>query len=150
MYDKAEHDRKSKEREFSIGEEVLVQNFRGVPKWSEATVVERTGPVSYKTQIGEQVWKRHVDQMRDKSYNHTPDTRVNAPKPIVPNQNYEMPKPESLPKHSEVEEGEKEPGESAHSSVSNSESANALPNANLPARYPSRDCKPPISLGYEE
>lgn len=37
MYDKAEHDRKSKEREFSIGEEVLVQNFRGVPKWSEAT-----------------------------------------------------------------------------------------------------------------
>ena len=99
MYDKAEHDRESKEREFSIGEEVLVQNFRGVPKWSEATVVERTGPVSYKTQIGEQVWKRHVDQMRDKSYNHTPNTRVNAPKPIVPNQNYEMPKPESLPKH---------------------------------------------------
>ena len=29
MYDKAEHDRKSKEREFLIGEEVLVQNFRG-------------------------------------------------------------------------------------------------------------------------
>ena len=60
--------------------------------------------------------------MRDKSYNHTPDTRVNAPKP----------------------------GESAHSSVSNSESANASPNANQPARYPSRDHKPPIRLGYDE
>ena len=88
--------------------------------------------------------------MRDKSYNHTPDTRVNAPKPIVPNQNYEMPKPESLPKHSEVEEGEKVLGESAHSSVSNSESANASPNANQPAPYPSRDRKPPIRLGYDE
>ena len=107
MYDKAEQDRKSKEREFSIGEEVLVQNFRGEPKWLEATVVERMGPVSYKTQISEQVWKRHVDQMRNKSYNHTPDTRVNAPKPIVPNQNYEMPSPESLPKNCEVEEREK-------------------------------------------
>ena len=107
MYDKAEDDHKSKEREFSIVEEVLVQNFRCEPKWLEATVVERTGPVSCKTQIGEEVWKQHVDQMRDKSYNHTPDTRVNAPKPIVPNQNYEMPKPESLPKHSEVEEGGK-------------------------------------------
>ena len=53
MYDKAEQDRKSKEREFSIGEEVLVQNFRGEPKWWEATVVERMGPVSYKTQISE-------------------------------------------------------------------------------------------------
>ena len=45
--------------------------------------------------------------MRDKSYNHTPDTRVNAPKPIDPNQNYEMPNPESLPKNCEVEEREK-------------------------------------------
>ena len=41
IYDKAEHDRKSKEHEFSIGEEVLVQNFRCEPKW-----LERTGLVS--------------------------------------------------------------------------------------------------------
>ena len=150
MYDKAKDDHKSKEREFSIVGEVLVQNFRCEPKWLEATVIERTGLVSYKTKIGEEVWKQHVDQMRDKSFNHTPDTRVNAPKPIVPNQNYEMPKPESLPKHSEVEEGEKELGESAHSSVSNSESANASPNTNQPAPYPSRDRKPPIRLGYDE
>ena len=149
-YDKAKYDRKSKEREFSIGEEVLVQNFRGEPRWLDATVVERTGPVSYKTQIGEQVWRRHVDQMRGKSYHHTSETSVKAPIPLVPNQNYEMPQPESLPEHSEVGKGEYEPGDSAHKGASNRESANLSPNADQPARYPSRTRKPPIRLGYDE
>ena len=46
---KSQHDKHYREREFLIGESVLVQNFRGKPKWLEATVIECTGPVSYKT-----------------------------------------------------------------------------------------------------
>ena len=65
MDQKAIFDRTSKERHFSIGEEVLVQNFRGEPKWIEGTVAERTGPVSYRVIVGDQIWKRHVDQIRD-------------------------------------------------------------------------------------
>ena len=48
---------------FQINETILVQNFRGKPKWLEAVMIERTGPVSYTVQIGEEIAKRHVDQI---------------------------------------------------------------------------------------
>ena len=60
---KVPHDTHSKDREFEVNNKVLVQNFRGEPKWVEAIVVERTGPVSYKVRIGEGIAKRNVDQM---------------------------------------------------------------------------------------
>ena len=71
---KVAHDAHSKNREFQVDEKVLVQNFRGEPKWLEATVVERTGPVSYKVMIGEETSRRHVDQMlshKGKSITHS-------------------------------------------------------------------------------
>ena len=43
---------------------MFVQDFRGEPKWLAGTVVEKTGPVSYRVQVGELLWKRHVDQIR--------------------------------------------------------------------------------------
>ena len=61
---KDRRDRSAKERQFDIGEEVFVQNFRGEPRWLAGTVVEETGPVSYRVQVGEMLWKRHVDQIR--------------------------------------------------------------------------------------
>ena len=56
--------RSAKGRQFEVGEEVFVQNFRGEPKWLAGTVVEKTGPVSYRVQVGEMLWKKHVDQIR--------------------------------------------------------------------------------------
>ena len=156
MYDKAEHDCKSKGHECSIGEDILAQNFWGGPKWLEATIVERMGPASYKTQIGEQVWKQHVDQMCNKSYNHTPETSVNEPKLLVLNKSYEIPKPEHSLKHSKARERDREPGESPYNSMSNSDSTNTPLNADQsnqppqPAHYPSRKHKPPSHLGYNK
>ena len=40
-----------------------MQNFGGEPKWLDGTVTEQPGPVSYKVLVGEQLWKRRVDQM---------------------------------------------------------------------------------------
>ena len=60
---KARHDKVSREREFTLGEQVLVQNFRGKPRWLDGTVAEQTGPISHKVLVGDQLWKRHVDQM---------------------------------------------------------------------------------------
>ena len=37
---KARYDKISKGKEFTLGEEVLVQNFRGEPKWLDGTVTE--------------------------------------------------------------------------------------------------------------
>lgn len=53
--DKANFDCSSRDREFSVGEEVLVENFRREPKWLEGTVVERTGPVSFDVQVDDKV-----------------------------------------------------------------------------------------------
>ena len=56
----------SKGREFTLVEEVLVQNFRGEPKWLDGTVTEQPSSVSYKVLVGGQLWKRHVDQIHQK------------------------------------------------------------------------------------
>ena len=56
----------SKGREFTLVEEVLVQDFRGEPNWLDGTVTDQPGPVSYKVLVGEQLWKRRVDQMHQK------------------------------------------------------------------------------------
>ena len=48
---KTRHDKSSSEREFALGEQVLVQNFRGEPKWLDGTVTEQTDPLSYKVLV---------------------------------------------------------------------------------------------------
>ncbi|XP_045535455.1 uncharacterized protein K02A2.6-like [Papilio machaon] len=52
-------------REFSVGETVLARDYASKGnKWAEATVVKRTGPVSYKVALGNGVeWRRHADQV---------------------------------------------------------------------------------------
>ena len=55
---KSRIDKGSKEREFTIGEQVLLQNFRGESKWLDGTVTEQTG-----SGYEDQLWKRHVDQI---------------------------------------------------------------------------------------
>ncbi|XP_048854231.1 uncharacterized protein K02A2.6-like [Brienomyrus brachyistius] len=60
---------RSKERQFGAGVPVLVRDYRkGKDKWTQGVVMEKTGPVSYKVNVGTQgVWKRHVDQMLARS-----------------------------------------------------------------------------------
>lgn len=55
----------SRDRRFTVGEPVLVRDYRkGEDKWTHGVVLENTGPVSYKVNVGEQgVWKCHGDQM---------------------------------------------------------------------------------------
>ena len=43
----------------------MARNLRPGDDWVPATVVERTGPVSYLVETGaHQLWKRHVDQLK--------------------------------------------------------------------------------------
>ena len=60
---KQRHDAHSRDREFDIGESVLARNLREGPKWLPGTIIERTGPVSYRVQVGDQLWRRHTDQL---------------------------------------------------------------------------------------
>ena len=60
---KSYHDVHSKDCEFIVGQTVLAQNIQGEPRWLKGTVIAKAGPVSYKVQVGDRVWKRHVDQL---------------------------------------------------------------------------------------
>jgi len=60
---KSSHDNHSKFRMFAIGQNVLVRNLRGEPKWLPGHIVDQTGPVSYRVQVGDYLWRRHVDQL---------------------------------------------------------------------------------------
>ena len=42
------YDKRSKERQFQVGESVLVKNNKPEPKWILGTVVEKLGDISYK------------------------------------------------------------------------------------------------------
>ncbi|KAJ8724120.1 hypothetical protein PYW07_008100 [Mythimna separata] len=53
------------DREFHVGDAVIARDYsaRG-DKWTEATVVKKTGPISYKVSLGNGVeWRRHADQI---------------------------------------------------------------------------------------
>lgn len=65
---KESHDKGCKLRSFEIGDSVYVRNYSGGPKWIPAVVESCTGPLSYKTTLGQgQTVKRHVDQVRARS-----------------------------------------------------------------------------------
>ncbi|KAF8768286.1 Transposon Tf2-11 polyprotein like [Argiope bruennichi] len=51
-------------REFQEGEKVAVRNYSGPNKWKIGTIINRDGTLSYSIQVGNEIWKRHVDQIR--------------------------------------------------------------------------------------
>ncbi|CAG4953647.1 unnamed protein product [Colias eurytheme] len=66
-------------REFSVGDAVLARDYRSKEdKWVEGTVSKKTGPVSYKVELGNGIeWRRHVDQIIS-AKNRFSLTRTNA------------------------------------------------------------------------
>ena len=64
---KSSHDRRSRSREFIVGDRVLVRNHRPGPDWIPGTIIEVLGPVTFivETEDGGQRWKRHIDQLKD-------------------------------------------------------------------------------------
>ncbi|XP_041962465.1 uncharacterized protein K02A2.6-like [Alosa sapidissima] len=76
--------RHSRARQFDVGEPVLVRDYRkGEEKWAQGVVIEKTGPVSYKVNVGSPgVWKRHVDQMLTRPEPEPQQTAGNLP--VIP------------------------------------------------------------------
>ena len=57
------HDQHSRHRQFEVGQSVLAKNLRGEPHWLPGKVIERTGPVSYRVEVRDKIWRRHTDQL---------------------------------------------------------------------------------------
>ena len=61
---KANHDRHSKEQEFTDGQFVLAKNFRLGSKWMPGVIVEVLGPLSYHVKLTDgRILKRHADHL---------------------------------------------------------------------------------------
>ena len=72
---KISHDQRCRNRELMIGQRVMEHNLRPGPTWIPGTIIERSGPLSYVAQVkGEQVWKRHIDQLREVGNTPVEDT----------------------------------------------------------------------------
>ncbi|CAC5392592.1 unnamed protein product [Mytilus coruscus] len=52
-------------REIAKGEPVLVRDYRDNNKWKQGVIVHKLGPVTYQVQVGDLIWKRHIDQIRE-------------------------------------------------------------------------------------
>ncbi|CAC5419148.1 unnamed protein product [Mytilus coruscus] len=52
-------------RDIAKGEPVLVRDYRDNNKWKQGVIVHKLGPVTYQVQVGDLVWKRHIDQIRE-------------------------------------------------------------------------------------
>ena len=55
-------------RQLSVGDPVLVQDYRkSQDPWAKGVTVAKLGPVTYRVQVKEFFWKRHIDQLKDLS-----------------------------------------------------------------------------------
>ena len=145
---KARHDKVSREREFALGEQVLVQNFQGKPQWLNGTVAEQTVPVSYKVLVGDQLWKRHVDQMHQQRGSQIDHAKRNANVSVTPpnvgrNQDVVDVPAITSPQSETAEVPKKEP----ISEPGNDPATTAQPQAQ--PRYPTRQRKAPQRLGFD-
>ena len=59
------HDTHSRARAFQVGDRVYVRNFSGSQVWMEGTILDKTGPVSFRVRLLDgRIWKRHIDHVR--------------------------------------------------------------------------------------
>ena len=62
---KDHHDQHSHARELDIRQSVWARNFRDGPKWIQAEVSDRIGPLSYLVKLPSgETWRRHIDHLR--------------------------------------------------------------------------------------
>ena len=63
---KTQHDIRTRQRQFTIGQAVMVKNLRPRgDQWIPGVIVRQSGPVTYHVDVGEgMVWKRHQDHVK--------------------------------------------------------------------------------------
>ena len=139
---KVTHDQHSRDREFMIGQRVMARNLRPGPKWIPGTIVGQNGPLSYVVQVkGGQVWKRHIEQLREVGDTPVGDIPVEEP----PNQNTDQPPidEESYPFTSEASGTTQPPDEQLNPSELPASRTVTNQSTQVPHRYPKRVRRPP-------
>ena len=98
---KKAHDVHAKNRNFQVGQSVLVLNFREVPRWIPGKIFEKMGPVSYQVVVQGQTWNCHIDQLLANQEGGSKEAVPSSEEMIVPdleeNQSPGEPEEESPP-----------------------------------------------------
>ena len=147
---KARHDKVSRERKFALGEQVLVQNFRGKPRWLNGTVAEQTGPVSYKVLVGNQLWNatliKCISSVDRRLTMQNANLSVTPPN-VVSNQDVVDVPAITSPQSETAEVPKKEPISEPGNDATAHPTATAQPQAQ--PRYPMQQQKAPQHLGFD-
>lgn len=142
-----------KSRKFEKGEEVWVRTYsKNETKWSLGVIIKLVGPVTYLVRVGNQYYKRHVDQILNAmplqlNVKKNPETRSGSPEKQA------KPELDSLPSSPEKEE-EKEEFETAEetSGPSDTEQSSTqpypVPEMTQPRQHPQRKRRQPNRLEY--
>ncbi|XP_017575179.2 uncharacterized protein K02A2.6-like [Pygocentrus nattereri] len=91
---------RAKNRVFHPGDQVLACNYTRGPKWIPATVITKTGPVSYRVKTTEDiVWRRHTDQLLQGAAApaESVSNQINGPKPNQPGSQHLNPSQQRSP-----------------------------------------------------
>ena len=70
---KLNFDRHTKDRQFNIGDNVLVRDYRNNSnqiKWTPGVLISRIGSRIWSVQIGDKIWRRHENQIKSRSYSY--------------------------------------------------------------------------------
>lgn len=135
----------AKDRVFSPGDSVLARNYQGKVKWVPATVIARTGPVSYTVQTADGVWRRHVDQLL-KTPPTTPDLTVTMDSDKHADRC--VPEPCNVPLQMSAPVSPTVPSSDKPENVSVPGPSSVVDKAEISSerRYPTRERRPPIRL----
>ena len=117
------------------------------PKWIPGIVIEQTGPVSYKVQVNDQMWRHHTDQLLDHNVVVEPCPEDVKERDIP---EIRIPPPVALPESTTVTETEITiPETERGSSEPEMQDSNVRTETSVPRRYPRREHKPPDRLSHK-
>ena len=87
---KIAHDKHSVNQSFDLGDPVFARKFSRGPQWLPATIVQRSGPLSFKVKVleGGMTWRRHEDHLRQRSVIDSESKNFSAPPAQLPLLNY--------------------------------------------------------------
>ena len=150
---KEAHDSKARGHSFEIGDVVYTRAYgQGQARWLPATVVQKTGPVSFKVQLDDTtIHRRHQDQIRKRLDAPVPENDATTQENGLETMSSSLTR---IPEHIFVPDlYPQEPGDSVASPPAtpmNTSSPEQEEIVTSPSRrYPVRDRQPPQRLTYE-
>lgn len=70
---KRDHDQRTKQRTFNVGDLVFARNFARGSQWLPGVIKGKHGPLSYEIELSDgRIWRRHVDHVRSRHTENLP------------------------------------------------------------------------------